>query len=937
MLDETGGVPLRFALVQRGGAAHEVTLHGTEVAFLGRAPKSAVVVNESRIQMPDMSASESSGTGQPVQPPPLEVASGESEVKDEEPNGLGRKVARFFGNVGYRVFDNMSFVGEVLVEFLELDKHPYQREMDEMRRQQRRRKEAQQQHEAEAIASLEEAAGPETAEDAKGVSSAHVEFSAGRIGNGKPCAFVQRSDLHIHSPKDDIRKRVTRKQRDSVHVSNVVGRRSGSVPRAAGMRLERRMSGVLRAHSLRRSCNALMAQALPVYGGRRRQADWTWSGPGWIGSWSRALAAERQAFRMPGTQVLTAELLQEASDETSNSVIASLQALPSFQLLASLEAEAAMLRDKEDEDKLAKGVAEAVARGVLQEHPRVEPVFPIEAEGKSVRVIADEIRLKLGRAPENGCVVVIQGSSGTGKSTLVKKLKAGMPKAACWSNGNVFRALTLLALRMCPGDLKPEKLTHQFLETLISHLEFGKFKGDFDIQIKGLGQDLLVSEITNTLLKEPEVGSFVPMVAAKMQGEVVNFAATAACKMQAAGMNVLVEGRSQSLDYVRTPHRFELLMRDPIAIGYRRAAQRVAGAARVERMRDPKDVHAALTSALSRLSQGKAGQICVLARDRSQNGTGLCKLGPDGFPDLANILRLGGPPEVLEDGHVLVVPLRSKCRNVRQNEVLETSLFHFYSYRVGIVWPPSSIRLRAQGGGAGGVVLPARVPDKLGDDDILPDCYDSASGAGRWNYQARLGEGGLGVVYRAYDCSGSLGHVAVKVLKHPQRAYWGKQHCFSMHRESQWSLQKLHNTKDGRYCESAAKLFARYLEDYTGLLQVFPGDFDARRKKFETPGMDWEKEGPIVSVASPYVVMELVEGEPLHVAMDREWRTPSNHATKDPPPMSVHEKRQVLLQAARALEYLATFGLIHRDFRGCNMHLAERATESSPCKLKDRG
>ncbi|CAE7840461.1 unnamed protein product [Symbiodinium sp. CCMP2592] len=918
MLDETGGVPLRFALVQRGGAAHEVTLHGTEVAFLGRAPKSAVVVNESRIQMPDMSASESSATGQPVQPPPLEVASGESEVKDEEPHGLGRKVARFFGNVGYRVFDNMSFVGEVLVEFLELDKHPYQREMDEMRRQQRRRKEAQQQHEAEAIASLEEAAGPETAEDAKGVSSAHVEFSAGRIGNGKPrakscsqlanppgihtntCAFVQLSDLHIHREGCLVCCELTL---------------YGDLPMRSWLRHSQRTAG---------DAGKLI-------------------GHGWVGGWLSALAAERP-FRMPGTQVLTAELLQEASDETSNSVIASLQALPGFQLLASLEAEAAMLRDKEDEDKLAKGVAEAVARGVLREHPRVEPVLPIEAEGKSVRVIADEIRLKLGRAPENGCVVVIQGSSGTGKSTLVKKLKAGMPKAACWSNGNVFRALTLLALQMCPGDLKPEKLTHQFLETLISRLEFGKFKGEFDIQIKGLDQDLLVSEIANTLLKDPEVGSFVPMVAAKMQGEVVNFAAQAACKMQAAGMNVLIEGRSQSLDYVRTPHRFELLMRDPIAIGYRRAAQRVAGAARDEMMRDPKDVHAALTSALSRLSapekmhrqrsQGKAGQICVLARDRSQNGPGLCKLGPDGFPDLANILRLGGPPEVLEDGHVLVVPLRSKCRNVRQNEVLETSLFHFYSYRVGIVWPPSSIRLRAQGGGAGGVVLPARVPDKLGDDDILPDCYDSASGAGRWNYQARLGEGGLGVVYRAYDCSGSLGHVAVKVLKHPQRAYWGKQHCFSMHRESQWSLQKLHNTKDGRYCESAAKLFARYLEDYTGLLQVFPGDFDARRKKFETPGMDWEKEGPIVSVASPYVVMELVEGEPLHVAMDREWPGPCGPSGHDPPPMSVHEKRQVLLQAARALEYLATFGLIHRDFRGCNMHLAERATESSPCKLK---
>ena len=61
---------------------------------------------------------------------------------------------------------------------------------------------------------------------------------------------------------------------------------------------------------------------------------------------------------------------------------------------------------------------------------------------------------------------------------------------------------------------------------------------------------------------------------------------------------------------------------------------------------------------------------------------------------------------------------------------------------------------------------------------------DAASGMGRWNYQAKLGEGGLGqglcasqgcealsqgIVYRAYDCKGSLGHVAIKVLKHPQR------------------------------------------------------------------------------------------------------------------------------------------------------------------------
>ena len=63
---------------------------------------------------------------------------------------------------------------------------------------------------------------------------------------------------------------------------------------------------------------------------------------------------------------------------------------------------------------------------------------------------------------------------------------------------------------------------------------------------------------------------------AKMtQGEVVSFAAAAADAMRADGMNVLMEGRAQTLNYVRTPHRFELTLSDPMIIGYRRAAQRM--------------------------------------------------------------------------------------------------------------------------------------------------------------------------------------------------------------------------------------------------------------------------------------------------------------------------------------------------------------------------
>ena len=45
------------------------------------------------------------------------------------------------------------------------------------------------------------------------------------------------------------------------------------------------------------------------------------------------------------------------------------------------------------------------------------------------------------------------------------------------------------------------------------------------------------------------------------------------------GFNVLVEGRAQTLNYLRTPHRFELVLSDENVIGERRAAQRIAAIA----------------------------------------------------------------------------------------------------------------------------------------------------------------------------------------------------------------------------------------------------------------------------------------------------------------------------------------------------------------------
>ena len=53
------------------------------------------------------------------------------------------------------------------------------------------------------------------------------------------------------------------------------------------------------------------------------------------------------------------------------------------------------------------------------------------------------------------------------------------------------------------------------------------------------------------------------------------FAAKAVEIMKNDGLFVLLEGREQTVNYVRTPHRFILTLSDSSLIGKRRAAQRL--------------------------------------------------------------------------------------------------------------------------------------------------------------------------------------------------------------------------------------------------------------------------------------------------------------------------------------------------------------------------
>lgn len=297
-----------------------------------------------------------------------------------------------------------------------------------------------------------------------------------------------------------------------------------------------------------------------------------------------ASAGSRNRSRSPPVKdiELTKSLLEVGDDKTSNAIIAAFKQDASFLDTAKKSTQAILQRDQEDDDKLADGIKMAVAKGVVPSDPGVEPVCSIDVLGMSADAVAAKIIDRLGEAPNKGCVLVLQGLSGTGKGTTVSKLEAALPRAVCWSNGNVFRSLTLLAVSYCEQKgvaFGEDMLTPELLQQLVQCLTFSKVDGKYDIHINGFGHNASVSKVANTVLKEPRVGKNIPTVAKVTQGEVIKFAAAAADTMRADGMNVLMEGRAQTLNYVRTPHRFELTLSEPALIGMRQAALRMRGQA----------------------------------------------------------------------------------------------------------------------------------------------------------------------------------------------------------------------------------------------------------------------------------------------------------------------------------------------------------------------
>lgn len=300
---------------------------------------------------------------------------------------------------------------------------------------------------------------------------------------------------------------------------------------------------------------------------------------------------------------LTVDLIKAQDDKTSGAIIEFLKDDAVFMDLAKKELDGIVTRDDEDAEKLAAGVDQAIKKGVLPGDLPPPEYEKIDVLGKTADQVADEIIAKLPK--DSGCIMILVGLSGTGKGTTVDKIKAKMPKASTWSNGNCFRALTLLAATHCEQQkldgFDPAVLTAENLATWAGMLEFGEFDGKFDIRINGLGIDARVSDIANTLLKEPKVGKNIPTVAKETQGEVVKFAGEACKKMGDAGTVVLLEGREQTLNFIPSPYRFCLTMSDTTIIGARRAAQRIA-AITAPRVKDGDDLTVAIKAALAEVA-----------------------------------------------------------------------------------------------------------------------------------------------------------------------------------------------------------------------------------------------------------------------------------------------------------------------------------------------
>ena len=194
------------------------------------------------------------------------------------------------------------------------------------------------------------------------------------------------------------------------------------------------------------------------------------------------------------TMPISYALLSKQNAETSTALIAQYESSPDFTALSAKEGADILARDQEDADKLQVGIDYAKDKGVIDPNFVPEPYITIDVLGKTPTAVAGEILAAMKKS-EGESVIVICGLSGTGKGTTVSKLQEMIEgdgddakEVVCWSNGNIFRSVTLLAATWCEqqddldGFDADRALTKENLAIFMTMLEFGKVSNSMALE-----------------------------------------------------------------------------------------------------------------------------------------------------------------------------------------------------------------------------------------------------------------------------------------------------------------------------------------------------------------------------------------------------------------------------------------------------------------------
>ena len=276
--------------------------------------------------------------------------------------------------------------------------------------------------------------------------------------------------------------------------------------------------------------------------------------------------------------------------DATNMIINLLDYHSRFIEIASIETNQIINRDNDDKNKLSKGIDYAIKKNVLQNSDNKHNNKinnKIDVYGKTPDDIADEIISKINNISSNN-VIIIHGLSGTGKGTVAKTLQKKIndtnnsSNTIIWSNGNIFRTITLLAITQCEQQhitFSEDFLTCENINNIMKCLSFVKNNYTYDIYINGFGINSFMNDIQNTLLKSSYISKYVPTIAYHTQGEVINFTNNVISTIISLDVNskcnIIIEGREETMNYIHTDHRFELLLSNSELIGKRRLAQKM--------------------------------------------------------------------------------------------------------------------------------------------------------------------------------------------------------------------------------------------------------------------------------------------------------------------------------------------------------------------------